>query len=360
MKKTALYQKHNELNARLIPFAGYEMPVEYSGVNDEHMHVRQKAGIFDVSHMGEFWVTGSGATDFLQFVTSNDVSKINSGQCQYTCMPNGNGGIVDDLIIYKFDDEKYMLVVNAANIEKDFKFLEQHNSFGVSLKNASDQYALLAIQGPEALPLMNKLTEIDLYNMKPFRFNSDKVAGIPDVIISSTGYTGEKGVELYIRNEDAPNIWDAIMIEGKSFDIKPIGLAARDTLRLEKGLCLYGNDIDDSTSPIEANLGWITKIKKNSNFLDKELLTLQKQQGVEKKLIGFEINKRGIPRNGYRILNTDGEPIGHVTSGTNSPVLKKGIGLGYVQTEYTNPDTTILIEIRNKHIEATIKPLPFV
>lgn len=360
MKKTALYQKHIELKARMVPFAGYEMPVEYSGVNSEHMQVREKAGIFDVSHMGEFWVTGKNATAFLQYVTTNDLAKVSPFQCQYNCMPNGKGGIVDDLIIYKFSDEKYFLVVNAANIEKDFSFLQQHNTFDVTLENVSDQYSLLAIQGPDALPLMNELIAFDVAAMKPFRFQVDQVANIHDVIISATGYTGEKGIELYINNDFAPDIWDAIMHTGENYGIKPIGLAARDTLRLEKGLCLYGNDIDDTTSPIEAGLGWITKIKKDSDFLDKELLVKQKNNGVDKKLVGFELNERGIPRHGYRLLNTEGQPIGHVTSGTNSPVLKKGIGMGYVESKYAVPNTTILTEVRKKYIETTIKSLPFV
>jgi aminomethyltransferase len=357
MKKTALFQKHVDLGAKMVPFAGYEMPVSYEGVKAEHQNVREKLGVFDVSHMGEFFVEGHEAIKLLQYVTSNDVSKLVDGQAQYTCLPNENNGIVDDLILYRFNAEKYLLVVNASNIDKDWKWINSHNSFDVELRNASDEYSLLAVQGIKAIEAMQSLTEVDLSAIKFYHFKLAEFAGEKDVIISATGYTGSGGFELYIKNESAVKVWDKVLEAGKDFGINPIGLAARDTLRLEMGYCLYGNDIDDTTSPLEAKLGWITKF--NKEFINKDNLLKQKEEGIERKLVAFELKEKGIPRKDYPILDSDLQPIGYVTSGTQSPSLNKAIGLGYVKTGHDGVDETILIQIRKKHLEAKIVKLPF-
>lgn len=357
MKKTALYHKHLELGAKIVPFAGYEMPVSYAGVNLEHETVRKVVGVFDVSHMGEFFVEGPQALDLIQKVCTNDASTLVDGKAQYTCMPNGNGGIVDDLIVYRFSAEKYLLVVNASNIEKDWNWIQQNNDFDAQLHNASDEYALLAIQGPKAVEAMQSLTSVDLASIKFYHFTVAEFAGCKDVIISATGYTGSGGFEIYIKNEDALKVWDAVFKAGENFDIAPIGLAARDTLRLEMGFCLYGNDIDDTTSPLEAKLGWITKFSKE--FIDSERLALEKAEGSKQKLVAFELVEKGIPRKDYAIVNEDGATIGRVTSGTMSPSLKKAIGLGYVQAGLDAVDQEIFVQIRNKNIKAKIVKLPF-
>ncbi|NEV93356.1 glycine cleavage system aminomethyltransferase GcvT [Psychroflexus sp. YR1-1] len=357
MKSTALNHIHHQLGAKMVPFAGYEMPVSYTGVNVEHEIVRQHLGVFDVSHMGEFFVEGKEALDLIQRVTTNDASVLADGQAQYTCMPNETGGIVDDLIIYKFNAEKFMMVVNASNIEKDWNWINSHNSFDAKLSNLSDEYSLLAIQGPKAVNAMQSLSPLDLSQIKFYHFEVGEFAGAQDVIISATGYTGSGGFEIYFKNKDAEQIWSAVLEAGKDFGIQPIGLAARDTLRLEMGMCLYGNDIDETTSPIEAKLGWITKFTKD--FINAEALKQEKEEGPSRKLIAFEVIEKGIPRHGYDLLNTEGEAIGHVTSGTMSPSLKKAIGMGYVNTEYAKFGTEILIQIRKKQVKAVIVKPPF-
>ena len=357
MMKTALYQKHVDLNAKIVPFAGYEMPVQYEGVNAEHEAVRNSVGVFDVSHMGEFIVEGKGALDLIQKVTSNDASKLFDGKAQYSCLPNNEGGIVDDLLVYKMSDEKYMLVVNASNIEKDWNWIEKHNEFDAKMTNISYQSSLLAVQGPNALETLQKLTDVVLTEMKYYTFQEATFAGVDDIIISATGYTGAGGFEVYIPNQHAELIWDKIFEAGAEFDIKPIGLAARDTLRLEMGFCLYGNDIDDNTSPLEAGLGWITKFTKP--FVNDSALKEQKEAGVSRKLVGFELTERGIPRKDYEIVNEAGEAIGVVTSGTMSPSLKKPIGLGYVAVPYLAEDKNIFVQIRNKKVKAQVVKLPF-
>jgi aminomethyltransferase len=359
MKKTAFYQKHVDWNARIVEFAGYEMPLEYAGVTAEHHTVRDKVGVFDVSHMGEFWVKGSNALALLQRVTTNDVSVIPIGGAQYTCFPNGKGGIVDDLIIYKFAEDKYMLVVNAANIEKDWDWINSQNTFGAELENSSDRISQLAVQGPLAMQVLQKLTPADLSSVKPFTFITGTIGDARDVIISATGYTGAGGFELYLYNEFAPLLWDMIFEAGKEFDIQPVGLAARDTLRLEMGYCLYGNDIDDTTSPIEAGLGWITKFTEGKNFIDRDRLMEQKNKGVDRKLIGFEMIDRGIPRHLYKIADENGNIIGDVTSGTMSPSIKVGIGMGYVKPAFAKTGTIIHILIREKLLKAKVVKMPF-
>lgn len=360
VKKTALHAQHLKLNARIVPFAGYDMPIEYDGVTAEHMAVRNKVGMFDVSHMGEFYVTGVNALELLQKTTSNDVSKLKPGKIQYSCMPNGKGGIVDDLLVYMFAENEYMLVVNASNIEKDWEWLKSQNSFKATLINASDTLSLIALQGPNAANLLQSLTPFDLGRIPYYGFTRNSVAGIEDVIISATGYTGAGGFELYVPDEKASFLWEKIMEIGDEYGLKPAGLAARDTLRLEMGFCLYGNDIDDTTSPIEAGLGWITKFTPEKEFIDKDKLQEQKLQGPVRKLTGFVLRERGIPRKGYRILDDKNNEIGHVTSGTMSPVLKKGIGMGYVKTDFALPETSIGIEIRNKIVPAEIVRPPFI
>lgn len=358
MKDTALVNKHIELGAKMVPFAGFNMPVQYEGVNAEHETVREHVGVFDVSHMGEFLVTGEGAIDLLQYMTTNDISVMTPGRAQYNCMPNGNGGIVDDLIIYMFEENKYLLVVNASNIEKDWNWITQHNKFGAELRDLSDDYSLLAIQGPKAVEAMQSLTSVDLSGIKYYHFEVGEFAGLDNIIISATGYTGSGGFEIYCKNDQAEQVWDKVFEAGADFGIKPIGLAARDTLRLEMGFCLYGNDIDDSTSPLEAGLGWITKLNKDE-FIDKDHLAAQKEAGVKEKLVGFELIDRGIPRHNYPIVDANGHQIGRVTSGTMAPSLKKAIGLGYVETQYATPDSEIFIEVRNKSLKAKVVKLPF-
>ena len=357
MKEIALSKKHEELNAKMVPFAGFNMPVSYEGVNIEHETVREKLGVFDVSHMGEFLISGENALELIQKISSNDASKLVDGKAQYSCMPNEKGGIVDDLIIYRIDAEKYLLVVNASNIEKDWNWIAHHNTMDATMRDLSDEMSLLAIQGPKAAEAMQSLTDIDLANMKFYTFEVGNFAGVDKVIVSATGYTGSGGFEIYFKNEDAEQIWDAVMEAGADFGIKPIGLAARDTLRLEMGFCLYGNDIDDTTSPIEAGLGWITKFTKD--FINSEELKKQKEEGPARKLVAFELDERGIPRQGYDIVDENGKKIGVVTSGTMSPSLEKGIGLGYVPTEIAGYGNKLSIQIRKKAVPATQVKLPF-
>jgi len=354
MKTTPFTIRHIELGAKMHEFAGYNMPIEYSGITDEHMTVRNDVGVFDVSHMGEFWVKGPNALSFLQKVTSNDVSVLSIGKIQYSCFPNGKGGIVDDLLVYHFEVNKYLLVVNASNIEKDWNWCVNNNTEGAELENASDWMAQLAVQGPKATEMLQKLTNLNLSEIPYYTFKVGSLAGVNDVIISNTGYTGAGGFELYFYPESAKKIWNALFETGAEYGIKPIGLGARDSLRLEKGYCLYGNDIDDTTSPIEAGLGWITKFVKGKNFIDRSLLEKQKLEGVSRKLVRFELKGRGIPRHEYEIANDKNEIIGHVTSGTMLPDSKKGIGMGYVQTAYSKPGSTIYIKIRANNMEATV------
>ena len=357
MKNTALLQKHLDANAKMVPFAGYNMPVQYEGVNAEHETVRTGVGVFDVSHMGEFFLRGPKALDLIQRVTTNDASVLFDGKAQYSCMPNGKGGIVDDLIIYRISQEEYLLVVNASNIEKDWNWISSHNTDGVEMENASDAYSLLAIQGPKAAEAMQALTEVNLTEMGYYTFAKGTFAGQSNIYISATGYTGSGGFEIYVPNEVAVAVWDAVFQAGKSYGIKPIGLAARDTLRLEMGFCLYGNDIDNTTSPIEAGLGWITKFTKD--FVDSDVLKGQKEQGVSRKLVAFEMIERGIPRHDYRILDKNNQVIGKVTSGTMSPSMKIAIGLGYVDLAHAGLDSEIYIEIRDKGVLAKVVKLPF-
>lgn len=356
IKKIQLNDLHVALGGKMVPFAGYNMPVRYSSDMEEHKTVREGVGVFDVSHMGEFMVTGPKALDLIQKVTSNDASKLIDGQAQYSCFPNEKGGIVDDLIVYKFEDEKYMLVVNASNIDKDWAWINQHNTMGADLENISDTLSLFAVQGPKAIEAVQALTPVNLSEVKFYHFTEGEFAGVEDVIISGTGYTGAGGFEIYVKNEAAEQVWNAIFEAGKAYDIKPIGLGARDTLRMEMGYCLYGNDINDETSPLEAGLGWITKFTKD--FINSENLKKQKEAGVEKKLVGFIMQERGIPRGHYPIVNTAGEVIGEVTSGTQSPSMGVGIGMGYVKTEYAAPGTDIAITVRNKNLAAKIEKLP--
>ena len=358
MKSTALTETHIALGAKMVPFAGYNMPVSYEGVNVEHETVRKAVGVFDVSHMGEFLIEGPKALELIQKVSSNDATKLTVGKAQYSCMPNETGGVVDDLIIYRIKEETYLLVVNASNIEKDWNHISKYNeSIGAAMKNISDDYSLLAIQGPKAVEAMQSLSSIDLSEIKFYNFAVGDFAGIDHVIISATGYTGSGGFEIYCKNSEVQQVWDKVLEAGSDFGIKPIGLAARDTLRLEMGYCLYGNDIDDTTSPLEAGLGWITKFTKD--FVNSEALAAQKEAGVARKLIAFELQERGIPRQGYSIVDADGNEIGKVTSGTMSPSLSKGIGLGYVPKELSQVDTEIYIQIRKAQVKASIVKLPF-
>lgn len=357
MKNTALTDVHIALGAKMVPFAGYNMPVQYEGVNVEHETVRNGVGVFDVSHMGEFILKGKHALDLIQKVTSNDATTLYDGRAQYSYLPNDKGGIVDDLIVYKIADEHYLLVVNASNIEKDWDWISKHNTWGVEMENASDQYSLLAIQGPKALEAIQPLTSVNLSEIKNYHFVIGDFAGVKDVIISATGYTGSGGVEIYVKNEHIKHVWDEIFKVGEPFGIKPIGLAARDTLRLEMGFCLYGNDIDDTTSPISAGLGWITKFTKD--FISSDVIKLDKENGVDKKLVGFEMQEKAIPRHGYEIVDAQGNVIGNVTSGTMSPSLGKGIGLGYVPTELSKLGSEIFVQIRKNKVPATVVKLPF-
>lgn len=358
MKNIELNDLHVSLGARMVPFAGYNMPLQYEGLNVEHLHVRSKVGIFDVSHMGEFFVSGSGALDFLQKVTTNDVSKLTDGKVQYSCMPNDKGGIVDDLLVYRISEGEYMLVVNASNIEKDWNWLSSQNDTGALMIDESDNYSLFAVQGPDAVKALQSLTKINLEEMVYYTFDRGTFAGVDNVFVSATGYTGSGGFEIYVKNADAQKVWNKIMEAGAAYDIKPIGLAARDTLRLEKGFCLYGNDIDDTTSPIEAGLGWITKFTKD--FIGSEGFKKQKEEGVSKRLVGFEMIDRGIPRKDYLIKNEGGEVIGRVTSGTQAPSLGQAIGMGYVDNDYKAADTEIYVDIRNKMVKAKVVKMPFV
>jgi aminomethyltransferase len=363
MNNTVFTKFHEEAGARMVPFAGYNMPVEYSGITEEHIAVRESVGVFDVSHMGEFWVSGPSALQFLQYITSNDVSALWDGKVQYSCFPNGRGGIVDDLLVYRLSKDKYLLVINAANIDKDWKWcVENASKFGIvpgkDLINASDDIAQLAVQGPFALKAMQKLTSTPVITMEYYTFRIIEFAGIKDVIFSTTGYTGAGGCEIYVRNEEGAKLWKAVFEAGKEFNIRPIGLGARDTLRLEMGYCLYGNDINDQTSPIEAGLGWITKFTDNKNFIDKGLLLKQKKEGVSRRLKGFVMIDRGIPRQHYEIVDANGVRIGEVTSGTMSPMMKQGIGMAYLAKGFWKPDTEIFIRIRNKDLKAKVVNFP--
>ena len=357
MKDTALSAIHAALGAKMVPFAGYNMPVSYQGINIEHQTVREKVGVFDVSHMGEFFVTGPNALSLIQRVCSNDASKLEDGQAQYSCFPNEDGGVVDDLIVYRIAAEKWLLVVNASNIDKDWAWINSHNTMGASLENSSDHYSLLAIQGPKAIQAMQSLTQENLSAIKFYTFKMNTFAGVENVIISATGYTGSGGFEIYCKNTQVAKIWTKVLEAGADWGILPIGLAARDTLRLEMGYCLYGNDIDDTTSPLEAGLGWITKF--NKDFINSESLKKQKEIGVSKTLVGFELSQRGIPRQGYAIVDAQGNSIGRVTSGTMSPSMGKGIGLGYVPVALKEVGSQIHIQIRNKIVPAMVVKLPF-
>lgn len=357
MKKTALYEIHKALGAKLVPFAGYQMPVQYEGVNAEHLTVRKGVGVFDVSHMGEFLIEGPNALALIQSVASNDASVMSIGKAQYSCLPNNKGGIVDDLIIYRLEENAYLLVVNASNIEKDWQWISANNYVGAKLTNISDDYSLLAIQGPMAIEAMQILTSVDLKALKFYHFEISDFAGIQNVIISATGYTGSGGFEIYCKNTDVEQLWNQVFEAGAKYGIKPIGLAARDTLRLEMGYCLYGNDINETTSPIEAGLGWITKFTKS--FTNDYALSQQKANGVTRKLVGFELKDRGIPRQSYPIVDSNAVVIGSVTSGTMSPSLNKGIGMGYVRSEFSEVGTEIGIKIRKKIVLAKVIKLPF-
>ena len=360
MKNTPFTQKHIALGAKMAEFAGFNMPISYTGINEEHQTVRNNAGVFDVSHMGEFIIKGENALDLIQRVTSNDASKLTAGTVQYSCLPNNNAGIIDDLLLYCIEENKvYMLVVNAGNIEKDWKWISSHNTQNAELHDISAKTCLLAVQGPNAAKILQPLADTDILNLKYYTFTKGKFAGVENVLISATGYTGAGGLEIYFEDKDgaAAKIWDAIFEAGKVAGIKPIGLGARDTLRLEMGFCLYGNDIDDTTSPLEAGLGWITKFTKD--FTSRILLEQQKTNGVTKKLVGFEMVDRGIARHGYEIKNADGETIGRVTSGTQSPSLGKAIGMGYVKTAFATPETTVYISIRNSLAKAKLVKMPF-
>lgn len=365
MKTTAFTEKHIELGAKMVPFAGYNMPVEYFGISEEHNHVREKVGVFDVSHMGEIWVKGPNALAFLQYTTSNDVSVLTPGKVQYSCFPNGKGGIVDDLLVYCIDNLTYLLVVNASNVEKDYDHLcsvapKFNITPGRELYNASDEICQLAVQGPLALKAMQKICDSSVEDMEYYTFKKLTIAGIKDAIFSTTGYTGSGGCEIYVANKDADKLWKAVFEAGKEFDIKPIGLGARDTLRLEMGFCLYGNDIDDTTSPIEAGLGWITKFSEaKGDFTDKDLLLKQKSEGVTRKLVGFELIERGIPRHGYPVCDTKGVEIGIVTSGTMGPAIKKAVGMAYVTPEFSKTGSEIFIKIREKLLKAVVVKAPF-
>ncbi|MCT4698908.1 MULTISPECIES: glycine cleavage system aminomethyltransferase GcvT [Tenacibaculum] len=357
MKNTALTHIHEALGAKIVPFAGYNMPVQYEGINIEHETVRKGVGVFDVSHMGEFFLKGENALALIQKIATNDASKLVPGKAQYSCMPNADGGIVDDLIIYMIAENEYMLVVNASNIEKDWNWISKHNDLKVEMEDRSDDWSLLAIQGPKAVEAMQSLTSVNLSTIKFYTFEITDFAGIPNVVVSATGYTGSGGFEIYVKNKDVEQLWKKVFEAGADWGIKPIGLAARDTLRLEMGYCLYGNDIDDTTSPLEAGLGWITKFTKD--FVNAEALKAQKEAGVTKKLVAFELTERGIPRHDYDIVNADGTKIGRVTSGTMSPSLGKGIGLGYVTKELSKVDSEIFIQVRKKQIPAKVVKLPF-
>ncbi|MEZ4897862.1 MAG: glycine cleavage system aminomethyltransferase GcvT [Saprospiraceae bacterium] len=366
MKTTPLTELHQNLGAKMAPFAGYLMPISYAGIQEEHKAVRERAGLFDVSHMGEFIVKGKQALDLVQYVTSNDASKLAIGQAQYSCLPNTQGGIVDDLLVYRLDEDQcaageqaFMLVVNAANIDKDWDWIQQFaDRFDTRMVNISDQSALLALQGPKALEILQPLTDVNLAELKYYHFTKGTVAGVPNVLISATGYTGAGGFELYFNNQEAVSLWDALMAAGRPHDIQPAGLGARDTLRLEMGYCLYGNDIDDTTSPLEAGLGWITKLKKG-NFVGADKIHFLKEQGIGRKLVGFTVQDRRVPRHDYLLCASDGSEIGKVTSGTMSPTLGIPIGMGYVPAERSDPGTSIHVQAGSKMLAATVVKLPF-
>lgn len=359
MKKTPFTDKHIQLGAKMHEFAGYNMPIEYSGIIDEHQTVVNGVGVFDVSHMGEFWVKGPKAQEFIQKITSNDVSKLAVGKVQYTCFINEKGGIIDDLLLYHYEHEKYMMVVNASNIEKDWAWCQKNNTVGAVLENASDKMALIAVQGPKATETLQKITGADLASIPYYSFVTGKIGDVGDVIISNTGYTGAGGFELYFYPDQGMKIWDAVFEAGEAFGIKPAGLGARDTLRLEMGFCLYGNELSEDITPLEAGLGWITKFTDGNDFVGREVLEKQKSDGISRKLFGFTMIDKGIPRSGYEIVNAADEIIGQVTSGTMSPVLKTGIGLGYVSSEYARPETDIYIRVRNRKLKAQVTKLPF-
>jgi aminomethyltransferase len=359
MKHTAFTPFHEALGARMVPFAGYYMPLQYDGVTAEHLAVRNGIGVFDVSHMGEFWVKGPHALDFVQWITSNDASRLTDGKVQYSCFPNFQGGIVDDLLVYRISNETYLLVVNAANIDKDWAWCNAQNKMNAGLSNASDETAQLAVQGPLALKAMQKLTDTPILGMEYYTFRILTFAGVKDVLLSTTGYTGSGGCEIYMSNTDAPVIWKAVFEAGAEFGIKPVGLGARDTLRLEMGYCLYGNDINDSTSPIEAGLGWITKFTGTKNFINREALLKQKNEGVTRKLVGLEMVEMGIPRHGYEIVDIKGNVIGEVTSGTMGPAVKKPIAMGYVPAALAQEGSEVYVKIRDKALKAKVVKFPF-
>ncbi len=359
MKKLVLNDIHVAMGGKMVEFAGYSMPVQFKGLKEEHLTVRSGVGIFDVSHMGEFFVRGEGAAELVQKLTTNDVYKLYDGKVQYSCFPNGKGGIVDDLLVYRISEDEYLLVVNGANVDKDWEWVNKHNTEGVEITNESDGYCLFAVQGPKATEAIQPLTAMDLGEMPYYTFKTGTFAGCDNVIVATTGYTGSGGFEVYVKNEDAEKVYKAILKSGEPQGIMPIGLGARDTLRLEMGFCLYGNDIDDTTSPLEAGLGWITKFVDNNPFIDREYLEKQKAEGVKRKLVAFEMVEKGIPRHGYPILDADGNEIGHVTSGTMSPSLNKAIGLGYVNLPHNKPGTEILIQIRKNSPKAVVVKLPF-
>lgn len=357
-KNTALTDVHIALGAKMVPFAGFNMPVQYSGINDEHETVRNGVGVFDVSHMGEFILKGEKALDLVQKISSNDASKLYDGKVQYAYIPNETGGVVDDFLVYRLDKETYFLVVNASNIGKDWNWIAKYNTYGVEMQNISDETSLFAVQGPKAAEAIGTLTDIDLGTMEYYTFKRGTFAGVDNVLVSATGYTGAGGFEVYVNNKDAVKVWNAIFEAGASVGIKPIGLGARDTLRLEMGFCLYGNDIDDTTSPLEAGLGWVTKFTKD--FVNSENLKREKETGLSNKLVGFELVERGIPRHGYGIVDVDGNTIGRVTSGTQSPTLKKSIGLGYVPVSHAKEGSEIYVDIRNNRVKAIVTKPPFV
>jgi len=359
MKKTALNNMHREMGGKMVEFVGFEMPVQFEGINIEHETVRKRLGVFDVSHMGEFWAEGPNAFDLVQKITTNDVAALADGKVQYSCFPNGAGGIVDDLLVYRFNEEKYLLVVNASNIEKDWAHVNKHNIVGAKLTNASDDISQLAVQGPMALKAMQKLTGESVEDMEYYTFKVIEFAGVKDVIFSTTGYTGSGGCEIYMNNADAEKIYKLVLEAGEEFGIKPIGLGARDTLRLESGFCLYGNDIDDTTSPIAAGLGWITKFAEGNDFIDRDLFVSQKENGVPRRLKGFIMEDRAIPRHHYEVVDAEGNVIGEVTSGTMSPMLKQGIGMAYLDKPYWKDGSEIYIKIRNKVAKAVVQRPPF-
>jgi aminomethyltransferase len=359
MKRTVFYEQHLALGAKMVPFAGYELPLEYTGVRQEHHNVRENVGVFDVSHMGEIWIKGPGSFDLVQRITSNDLALIKPGRIQYTCFPNDRGGIVDDLLVYAYAEEKYLLVVNASNVEKDHQWIVSQNAFGALVENSSGQISQLAVQGPNAAALLQKITLVDLSQIPYYHFVTGELGGVGEVIISNSGYTGAGGFELYMYNQDGPRIWDRLFEAGKEYGLQAAGLAARDTLRLEMGFCLYGNDINESTSPLEAGLGWITKFNEGNDFINRPALELQRNGGLRRRLVGFELLERGLPRQHYSILNKEGKIVGEVTSGTMSPMLNKGIGMGYVEVEYAKNETELWIGIRDKQVPARVVKPPF-